>query len=1020
MISSLMIKHFKFFDEIVLRTPAFSIEDHQLKNNHVFREALYLASPSVFEKAQSKSMEKPIRKYENRSKYRCTPFGLFAGCSVIKWGETSNVTFEDKGKFERRTYIDIFVFKNIVQYFIQKYDMLNLCLLFTNSSLYKIGNAYRYVEINDTEKGRSFKLAELDSFEILDHITEMCKQGQLKSQIIDFLISSDFAKSDSEGFIHQLIENQVLVTELDINVTGENFFDRFIEALGSFEELLDNSDYRADLDWLKDIKSHLLELDKSNHDFLNLYEKIINSLLTRDISLYDRKIFHVEKYEIPKTGMLNRKLQGELLEVVDLLKVFAITDLVSHLKKFKEDFWQRYEDQKVPLTDALDAEHGIGYANLGNKIFSDLLENIDLKTRNAFELKLSGLEIYLLNKIIESTSSGQSIINLGPKELKNLDQIAKIVPEYQSYSWDDTMCLMFKHLGFDKSGERIQFSIARGSSAVNLISRFACSFQPISDLAKKIVQHEDKLEDDGVIAEIINLPEHKVGNVIRRPLLRPYEIPYLGVSGLSKENQIPIDDIMVSVVNNKIVLTSKKHDKIIVPRLSTAHNFIGSTLPIYRFLCDLQSDHKMEEVAFNWGKLNGLLKKFPRVQYKNIILAPACWNFNKEDYATYLVNDTEKIKQFFKKWGLPEKIAITEWDNELQLDISDERDRLVLIDLARKKDSLQIIENLYNGDNRYLVTDRQEKRYTNECVAFIKRTVKQDSALHSLPNVQKVRDNFIIGSEWIYYKLYCGEMTADIILRDYISELVKRLNEKKLIKKWFFVRFFDTHSHLRVRFQVADSKSPDKVINECYSIFKLLINEKKCWKVLTDTYTREMDRYGHDFIEYSENIFHQDSSIILKFLQESSATDNERWLFAVLIVDRFLNDFELSTEEKKEISLLWKESFYEEYKIEHVNKKTIDQKYREYRGIILEMLGSNGQFNESAFMEILDEKTQNTKSSISVIKSLKDKNVELYYDIISSNIHMSLNRLFHTRPRAHELIIYDFLYRSYNSLMKIR
>lgn len=76
------------FPDFVFRTPLFPLdapaEDTTLSPE--FREALYLASPELYEGCVSKDrkkqtkFERSVLKYRHRAMTRCTPFGLFAGC----------------------------------------------------------------------------------------------------------------------------------------------------------------------------------------------------------------------------------------------------------------------------------------------------------------------------------------------------------------------------------------------------------------------------------------------------------------------------------------------------------------------------------------------------------------------------------------------------------------------------------------------------------------------------------------------------------------------------------------------------------------------------------------------------------------------------------------------------------------------------------------------------------------------------------------------------------------------------
>jgi hypothetical protein len=170
------------------------------------------------------------------------------------------------------------------------------------------------------------------------------------------------------------------------------------------------------------------------------------------------------------------------------------------------------------------------------------------------------------------------------------------------------------------------------------------------------------------------LPESRTGNVLLRSSLRKYEIPYLAKANVDKEFQIMPSDLLISIKNNRIVLRSKSLNKIIVPRNTTAHNFANNSLPVYHFLCDLQTQNLQGGLYFSWGPLENEFDYFPRVTYKNLIFSLETWIINKKDLLNILkIKDNEKklfaFKDFLIGKGIAKKVILSDGDNELFIDI---------------------------------------------------------------------------------------------------------------------------------------------------------------------------------------------------------------------------------------------------------------------------------------------------------------------------------------------------------------
>lgn len=269
----------------------------------------------------------------------------------------------------------------------------------------------------------------------------------------------------------------------------------------------------------------------------------------------------------------------------------------------------------------------------------------------------------------------------------------------------------------------------------------------------------------------------------------------------------------------------------------------------------------------------------------------------------------------------------------------------------------------------------------------------------------------IPGGEWIYYKIYLGTKSADDLLVSSIHPFVKELINTNIIDQWFFIRYNDPKFHLRIRFK-CNTENYGRVLNGMHNILREQVRESIVWKVQIDTYNREIERYGISTMEFSERIFFYDSMMICCIL-ENLEDENSRWLFGLKAIDSFLDLFNFNLDEKILLFQLLSTSFRAEFGKSKVLNSAINDKYRNYKLQIADMLedkNSNKKFykligNKSKFIANDEEYKLPSK--------LMDKNT--FNSFISSHIHMTMNRLFKSKNRAHEMVCYDFLYRYYKS-----
>ena len=65
-----------------------------------------------------------------------------------------------------------------------------------------------------------------------------------------------------------------------------------------------------------------------------------------------------------------------------------------------------------------------------------------------------------------------------------------------------------------------------------------------------------------------------------------------------------------------------------------------------------------------------------------------------------------------------------------------------------------------------------------------------------------------------------------------------------LAEEWFFIRYSDPDSHLRLRFRGVPERLVGQLVPQVCSWAAELMSEELCLRFCIDTYYREVERYG--------------------------------------------------------------------------------------------------------------------------------------------------------------------------------
>ena len=652
----------------VLNNVLFSDEEFErMITDRTFRNAVFVSSPALAQeldrflsgemKKESKieKLRAGVTKYLERMSTRCTPFGYFASCSTLELADKHKLMVSDNIKESYR--IDMLCLYNLAQILQSDNEILKKLHYRTNDTLLSVGKRYHYITRSYTPQGVQFQISSVKRTPILRDVLKQC-QRQISFEDLKQNITSIYEISDSAltDYLLSLIKNQLLISNIDPTVTDENYQALLISHLPDGET-------KTRLKQI-DLCLNELKVDRDYEENRETTQKIKALLKDCGVGNTNNKfIVQLDTFRELSQGDLNRdKLIPQLQDAIDFMLHFCNAGESLELANFKKQFTARYEQQEVPLIEALDPEVGVGYYVKSSIVNNPLIAGIQppISQKSYSSIAITPLSKILLHKMVGSNEKG--VIELKKEDFQIEPQPVTKLPV--------TMAAMFSIVGVDdvSSEYKLQGLHFFGSSAANMLGRFAGGDDGIYGITKQVADSEQLAMKECVVAEIAHVPEARTGNILSRPHLRSHEITYLTNSTLDDDYVIPVNDLMVSVSNDRVVLRSKRLKKEIVPRLTTAHNYSKGT-PIYRFLCELQNQGSIPALSFHWCGLDKIFNHLPRVIYRNIILSPERWTLNTKDIKIDKMHySTEELMTWKDTNNLPNRVLLVAGDNKLIVD----------------------------------------------------------------------------------------------------------------------------------------------------------------------------------------------------------------------------------------------------------------------------------------------------------------------------------------------------------------
>ena len=995
---------------------------HALGGRPAVREALALGSPQLLQildegradpgTGRGRRLERALLHYLARTATRATPFGLFAGCSVGTIDQQTRLSLAPASEYRRRSRLDGDYLYALAGELAR--ELKPALVHRPNSSLYRAAGQIRYVEVRVAGEARTHHLVAAERSDHLDAALARAAAGATLDEVVDAVRGDgdgDVPVATAAAYVDELVSAQILVPDLGFHLTGPEPTDDLVDQLAAHPGSRDAAAVLAGArDELAAIDAGGLGADPER------YRRIAGSLERLPARVDPARLFQVDMTKPAAVATLGGAVLAEIERGAGLLARLARPRPDDALSRLRDAFAARYDSRPVPLVEMLDAEIGLAVGS-GTEA-SPLLAGLAFPGGPDTPAPWGRREDHLLARLGEALLTGRQEIAL---DARDLELMADDDPPPMPDAFDVLATVAAgSPAALDRRDFRVRVAGASGPSGARLLGRFCHGDGELRAHVERHLRAEERLDPDAIYAEIVHLPEGRVGNVVARPVLRGHEIPYLARSGAPGDRQIPVTDLSVALEGGRFVLRSERLGRRVVPRLTSAHNYGWGALPLYRFLALLQHEGTIPSVEFTWGPL-AHAPFLPRVTSGRVVLSLATWTLGADELRPLLGGSRaelyRRVQRLRADRGLPRFVTVVEGERVLPIDLDSALGVESFAHVVGNSDRAQVAEPFGWPDQ--LCVEGPEGRFAAELVIPFVRVAARAPLPPAprQPAPASVRRSFPPGSEWTYAKLYAGSATADRVLAEEIGPLAGELVGTGAADRWFFIRYSDPDFHLRVRFR-GDRGAARAALEAAIA---RLHGAGLVRRAQFDTYEREVERYGGaGAIDLAERAFEADSDAVLEILallEPGDAGADERWRMALCGVAALLADLGLDVPARRDLMKRLREAFGRELGAGARLARQLGERLARERASLEELLDAGDDHPLAPGVEALRRRSERLAPVFGELHALDRAGAltATLEDVAAAHLHMHCNRMLRSAPRAHELVIYDLLGRLYES-----